>query len=192
MNDFAVLHAWVDESMQTTGGGFYVLAASVADPAQCDPIREELRGLLLGRAKRLHWRDQVPKRRRVIATVIAGLTIPHTVVVGAPISPQRQERARRLCLERLLFELIELGVTQVWLETRTQSLNARDLTVIEAFRAKNSISESLTVRFAQPEQEPMLWLPDAVAGAVGGRLRSEDVAYGTLFRSITLHTIEIS
>lgn len=192
MTDSAVLHAWVDESMQTTGGGFYVLAASVADPAQCDPIRDELRGLLLGKAKRLHWRDEVPRRRKVIASVIISLDTPHTVVVGTPISPQRQERARRLCLERLLYELTALGVSQVWLESRTQSLNARDLTMVAALRSRGGIPKSLVIDFAQPEQEPMLWLPDAIAGAVAGHYRGEAIAFNILRTAVTLHTITLS
>lgn len=45
------LHAWVDESMTTavtpnTPEPFYILAAAVADPDDCDGTRSQLRDLL--------------------------------------------------------------------------------------------------------------------------------------------------
>ncbi len=115
MTSTAVLHAWVDESVHTAGGalaeGIYLLAATIADPVACGPIRDELRGLLLGRSRRLHWRDHTRRRRRLIAGTLAQLDVTHSIVVGAPIDPQRQERAHRLCMERLLHELAAVGVS---------------------------------------------------------------------------------
>ncbi|MFT3798733.1 hypothetical protein [Microbacterium sp.] len=103
-----VLHAWVDESMHAPGGvlteGIHILAAAVADPASCEPVRAELRRLLPGGARRLHWRDENPRRRRVIAAAVATLDVAQTVIVGAPLDQHKQERARRLCMERLLHE----------------------------------------------------------------------------------------
>lgn len=191
------LHAWVDESMHTADGaladGFYLLAATVADPAGCEPIRDELRGLVLGKRMRLHWRDQTRRRRHVIADALAALDVTHTVVVGVPLDSHRQERARRYCLERLLHELHVVGVGQVWAETRTQSLNARDRTMVAALRSRGTIPASLSVEFAQPEQEPMLWLPDAVAGAIGMHRRGGDTEpYGRLREAITEHVIALS
>lgn len=194
MTPVPALHAWVDESMHpasaTLAEGVYLLAATVADPAVCGPVREELRRLLIGKSRRLHWRDQTPRRRRVIADTVAAFDVLHSVVVGAPIDPRRQERARRLCMERLLHELDSLGVDRVWAETRTQSLNERDRTLIAALRSRGAIPTSLTVEFIQPEQEPMLWPPDAVAGAIGMRRRgADDVPYERLRRGITEHSI---
>ncbi|PRI11010.1 hypothetical protein [Leucobacter massiliensis] len=186
----------MDESIHTAGGplaeGIYLLAATVADPAACEPIRDTLRGLLLGKSTRLHWYDQTPRRRRLIAGVLADLDVTHTIIVGAPIDPHRQERARRLCLERLLHELHSLGVERVWAETRTQSLNDRDRTMVAALRSRGAIPAHLAVEFAQPDQEPMLWLPDAVAGAVGMHHRGRDPEpYERLRHTITEHTIRL-
>jgi hypothetical protein len=44
----------------------------------------------------------------------------------------------------------------------------RDLRLVKALRGKRSISSSIRVEFARPKDEPMLWIPDAVAGAVNG------------------------
>jgi hypothetical protein len=106
--DFA-LHAWTDESMQfpqRSGGiGYYLLAAAVADPAACTPIRDSMRELVLSGATRLHWRDESGPRRAKIASAIGGHDLANLVIVGAPVDPRRQERARRLCMERLIHEL---------------------------------------------------------------------------------------
>ncbi|MGW2091841.1 hypothetical protein [Promicromonospora sukumoe] len=87
--------------------------------------------------------------------------------MGAPIDPKRQERARRQCMERLVFEMGTLAVSQVWLESRTQSLNERDRRMFAALHAKHAMPTDLHIDFALPTGEPMLWVADAVAGAVG-------------------------
>lgn len=95
-------------------------------------------------------------------------------------------------MERLLHELRLLAVTHVWLETRTASLNGHDRRMLDALRGRHVIPGALMVDFAQPDQEPMLWLPDAVAGAVGMRYRDDDdMPYRVLAARITEHTITL-
>ncbi|MEU4385434.1 hypothetical protein [Promicromonospora sp. NPDC023805] len=167
-DDFA-LHAWVDESMRAARDGregLYLLAAVVADPSACDAMRETLRALLLRGAQRLHWRDETVDRRLKIASAIGAQDVALVVVVGAPIDHRRQERARAICMERLLYELDQVGVRQVFLESRHDALNTRDIRLVDALRIRGSISRTIVVNFALPKLEPMLWAPDAVAGAV--------------------------
>lgn len=154
--------------------GIYLLVATVADPATCDPIRDTLRGRLVKRQPRWHWRTESAKRRLEMAEVIAGFSLAHTVVIGAPVNERRQERARRICMERLYFELHSREVDTVWVESRHESLNRRDREMVDALRGKGVIGESMRVEFALPKQEPMLWIPDAVAGAVGAFRKGED------------------
>jgi hypothetical protein len=168
-DEFA-LHAWVEESMQMPRqerDGHYLLAAAIASPAACDPMRDNLRELLLKGARRLHWRDESAPRRAKIASAIAGHDLVHVVVVGTPIDAKKQERARRQCLERLVFELGSLDVSRVWLESRTQSLNDRDRRMFAALHAKHAMPAEFHIDFALPTEDPMLWVADAVAGAVG-------------------------
>lgn len=197
MTSTPALHAWVDESMHTRGGvltdGIYILAAAVADPETCDPIRDELRRLLPGRARRLHWRDENARRRRVIAGAVASLDVAQTVVIGAPLDQHRQERARRLCMEKLLHELAALGVSHAWVERREASLNRRDRQMVNVLRARHAIPATLTVDFIHPEGEPMLWLPDVAAGAVGAYRRAIDAEpYERLHRTITVHAVPLN
>ncbi|MFT4163921.1 MAG: hypothetical protein QM650_01605 [Microlunatus sp.] len=88
--------------------------------------------------------------------------------------------------------LSELAVSQVWIESRTQSLNRRDQRMIDALRSRRVIPSGLTLDFALPSVEPMLWLPDIVAGAVGLFRRGNDpVPYEVLRPQIVEHEIRI-
>lgn len=144
----------------------YVLASVVADPAACHAVRETLRSLTIQRGGRLHWRDEDRKLRDRIAHAVADVDIAAIAVVGSPIDNARQERARRCCLERLLFELGDLAVNHTWLEARAPAQNSKDLRLVDTARDRGLIPTEMRVDFAGPREEPMLWLPDAVAGAV--------------------------
>lgn len=154
--------------------GIYLLAATVASPLTCEPVRDALRALLLGRSRRLHWTHEASSRQLVIAETIATQSVVHTVVIGAPLDRHRQERARRLCMERLFFELEHVDVSSIWIESRHESLNRQDQRMVDALRNRRALSPSTVVGFARPGDEPMLWVPDAVAGAVGGARTAGD------------------
>lgn len=166
------LHAWVDESIHLDhGSGLYVLVAAVGDAGGCDGVRDELRSLVRKPRRRLHWGAEEPADKLKIAAAVGGFDVLNVVVVGSPVDPRKQERARRKCTERLFHRLHELGVTHVFMETRTESLNTRDIRMIAAMRGAQTIPAGLRVDFERPLDEPMLWVPDAVAGAVGAAMK---------------------
>ena len=170
------LTAWIDESIIVGRDGVpdtYTLAAAVADPSECDDIRDRLRSLTVGRSERLHWAHESPKRRDAIATLIAAVDIAAVVVVGSPMVGAKQERARRCCLEHLLYELGRAGVSDVWLESRSSAPDRRDIRLVDSARSKGLVPGTLQVGFGRPKLEPMLWGPDAVAGAVTADLLGE-------------------
>lgn len=129
-------------------------------------MREQLRRLVPSGSK-LHWRQLDSRSKKQCIDVLSSFDVAHIVVAGAPLDARRQERARAACMERLLFELGELGVTSVLLEARTESLNRRDMRLIEQLRGKRSLPRSLRVDIGLPSTEPMLWIPDQVLGALG-------------------------
>src|SRR5438874_2028879 len=101
------LSAWVDESVVTGpvgGSGTYTMAAVVADDERSPELRRSLADLTIKPGVRLHWVGESTKRRDLIAEAIARMDIAAIVTVGAPMERSRQERARRCCLERLLYE----------------------------------------------------------------------------------------
>lgn len=152
-----------------------MLAATVAEVDLASDIRHRLRGLLIGKNQRLHWRDENLRRRRTIAATIAEYDIAHTVAIGTPLNEQKQERARRICMESMLMELDRCGVRQVWIESRKRSQDLKDLKTLDAVRSKDLLDADLRLDFARPKAEPMLWIPDAVAGALGAALKADDM-----------------
>jgi hypothetical protein len=188
------LSAWVDESVivgRDGRPGVYTLAAVVADSANCDDIRGRLRALTLSRGGRLHWVDESSKRRDVIAAAIACIDLAAIVTIGSPMDKTKQERARRCCLERLLYELGLLGVSQVWLESRSATPDRRDLKLVDSARDKGMIPTDLKVDFARPRMESMLWLPDAVAGAVTAANLGEPRWMLAMSEVLTQHEVDV-
>ncbi len=162
------LHAWVDESLRLRAGepGLYILAAAVAEVSSCPPIRRDLNDLLLKGQRRLHWRDEDGARRHKFVSLVARADLELVVVVGTPVLPKKQERARRVCMEGLLHELDQRAVERVWLESRTTSLNKKDQVMVAALFGSHVISHRLRTEHASPVFEPMLWVADAAAGAI--------------------------
>ena len=113
-----------------------------------------------------------------------------TVVIGTPLAKKKQERARRKCLEALLPHLEQMGVTQIVMERRTPSLVGADRRMVIAIRGKRLIGGGLRVETAQPKEEPMLWLPDTVAGAFGAARDAGQPEYLALIGSVD--QIEVS
>lgn len=102
----------------------------------------------------------------MIISTVGPLPLEHLVVVRSCDSHEREERRRRRCLERLCMELDELGVESVTLESRGPADDRRDMAAVQAFRSQHLVSSRLRIFHLPGPREPMLWIPDAVCGAV--------------------------
>ena len=156
--------AYVDESLRVQAG-LYVLAAVIVADAQADRDREALRALLHRGQQRLHWRDENSTRRALLVSAVRQLPRTGAVVIATGVAPRRQERARRKCIERLLTELARRRVPTVVFERRHAELDARDRAMVAALRRQQSVPAWLRVSWVAATDEPLLWLPDIVAGA---------------------------
>jgi hypothetical protein len=154
--------------------GLYLMAAVLVAPAQADRYRAGLRALLLRRQPRLHWRDGNDKRRSQIIEAVAELRPTGIVVVGAGLDPKRQERSRRKCAESLLWELGEHHVVDVTFERRANALDLRDRDLVVSLKGRHAIPPRLSLSWRDPLSEPLLWLPDVVAGAKSLAERGDD------------------
>jgi hypothetical protein len=76
-----------------------------------------------------------------------------------------------------LADLEAAGVKRLVFESRQEARDTRDRQTIVTARKARLISRSLTHSFARPLEEPLLWIPDAIAGAVGAALVEEDRSY---------------
>ncbi|MGY4767464.1 hypothetical protein ACXC9Q_11165 [Kribbella sp. CWNU-51] len=188
------LSAWVDESVVVGppgGSGTYTMAAVVTDHGCCDELRRELTELTIKPGVRLHWVGESVKRRDLVVEAVARMDIAAILTVGTPMERSRQERARRCCLERLLSELDQFGVSEAWLESRAAAQDRRDLRLVDSARRKRLISPDLQVGFARPSAEPMLWLPDAVAGAMSAAVLGEERWLTAMAAVVTVHQVVI-
>lgn len=161
------LHAWVDESVHV-GNRLYLLAAAVAprDEDQLDVCRARLRSLVRHARGRLHWNSEEERDLVAITDAIADMPLSNIVVIATRLNPKKQERARRKCLEQLLHRLATAEVEHVWLESRDTIGNRRDLAMVASLRTTHVLPPSMRIDHARPLDEPLLWLPDSVAGAV--------------------------
>ena len=189
----ASCHAWVDESIHVTARvPIYLLAAVVADDLAGESLRHDLRRLVRRPRQRLHWRDEEYEDRMAAVTAIAKADLSLIVVVGTPLDPRRQERARRKCMERLFncFRGVR-GLDTVWIESRTVSLNQADEHMVVALRGSRVIDATVRCQFALSSSDPMLWPADVVAGAVGASYRGEPVYRGVLDPHLVVDEVDL-
>ena len=176
--------AYVDESLRLTGEGLYVLAAVVVPDARAADVRATLRAAVPPGLRRYHWRKEGGASRSAIVALLAELGCPALAVTCA-VDPKRQERARRRCLVRLLWELTERGTATLVFETRGHA-DASDRRLVKQAEAAGWVPH-VDYLFARPDDECLLWLADVVAGAVSRHLGDHDETYAaTLARLLTV------
>jgi hypothetical protein len=166
----ARLLSYGDESMRTvprSATAVYILAAAIVAEDRCATVRDQLRPMVRRGQGQLHWRDEHQARREAIAKTLAMVGVDSVVVIGTMIETRKQERARRLLLGHLLGELDRRQVAALMLESRHPERDRHDLKAVGGFRNQRRVSRRLVVGHTRPVQEPLLWVPDAVAGAVG-------------------------
>ena len=161
------LVAWGDESMrQNADPQMYLMCATVFGKY----AEEGLDGLVKAKPRamrKLHWRDlRESEKARVVEAMAA---IPHwsTVVVATPLNGVRQERGRRKALEVLLQRLEAEGVGLLNLESRWRQEDKADLDMVFALQNRRLIRDIRIRHLRSGEDEPKLWMPDQVLGAVG-------------------------
>lgn len=161
------LVAYVDESFhEHPTAGFYVLAAAVFD-SESDDARQVMLGLRGGRrTDKLHWNEMDARQQRTAAQKVAELPGVHLVTIGTPVPRRKQERARRASLRRLTYELHGMGVTQLMMEARQDTLDRADVQLVAATRFDLPKGTRLRVDHQRGAAEPLFWVADIVAGAI--------------------------
>ena len=112
-----------------------------------------------------HWRTDSDDRHDHLIGVIARLPIEALVVVRQGPETDKNERRRCKCLETLLPELTRCGCTHLVIESRGARDDRRDRDMLDALRAKKEIT-GLRLDHAPGPADPVLWIADAVCGAV--------------------------
>lgn len=157
------MHAFVDESYTDST---YTFGACLIEQRHMEHAREQMRSLLLPGQKKVHWTKESDKRRFAISDVVAGISMERIAIVREGSSHERHERQRRLCLAPMLRLIDAREVTAAWFESRNHRDDARDDVVVSALRSRFDLGAHLRVNHVFGSNEPLLWIADAICGAV--------------------------
>jgi hypothetical protein len=152
------VHVFVDESHRDA----YLMCAARVDPQSLDGLRRLMRSFALRGQRRLHFVKERPGRKREILDVLARENFTARIYLCR--GPAKI--ARILCLEQLVIDLEEPRASRLVIEP-VESLRAQDTEVIDRIARRHPGLEGLTHCHLSPGNEPLLWLPDAVAWAYG-------------------------
>jgi len=183
--------AFADESLRVRDG-LYVLAAVIVADNDFEDVRRALLDLRQRRQDRLHWREESSKRRTVLVSRMRELPHSGVVVIGSGMEPGRQERARRLCIERLLTEMTSQGIMTVVFERRQPGLDARDRVMVAALQRRHSVPAGLRASWQPAGSEPLLWLADIAAGAAALAHAGDDTYWTELSAGFTVRRFAVS
>ena len=165
-NTFDNNTAYGDESIRMAGDPpFYMLGVCSLKNA-CEADLNALATIMPPGAKKLHWRDMSQGLQRQSLALLANIDCFDLVVVASPLDGKKQERARRKCLEALLPLLEERGVARVVLESRGSASDKLDINYIKYAKGSRTI-RTINVGHASGANEPRLWIPDQIIGAMG-------------------------
>ncbi|PZF83083.1 hypothetical protein [Jiangella anatolica] len=166
-------HAYVDESKRRD----YIVAAAVIAADGVVGARQAMRGLLVGKQQRIHFKDEKPARKELIIATALDLCTDVRLYVC-----RTRHSARESCLQTMVPDLVDIGVDRLVLE-RDQSTVQLDKQVL--YEATRKVGAALTYHHHTPHQEPLLWVPDAIAWcwAAGGAWRQRVSARVTVFEA---------
>jgi len=168
--------AYVDESLRVSHAGLYLLAAAVVAGDDADDARRALRRVLLPGQLRFHWRlERGGQRARMLAAVAK--IRPAVLAYSCRPMPRRQERARALCVNSLVWDLHERDIKHAVFESRGEHGDRRDAATIEQARRAKWAAAAVTYGFDRADDEPLLWIADALAGAISAHLAEGDATY---------------
>ncbi len=170
--------AFVDESVRRVGIGVYVVGCVVMDPgneAIEDALRRD-RPFQFSKADAGHKARMLDMMRqlelRTSAYFLRGL-----------FSAGGEEKARVLCLRRMLQDLMDWDVHDLVLESRRPRQDTFDaITIVSAKRA--GLAPDPLAYDWRPKAERRLSMADAVAGALRTTYEHHLVSMGTVIREV--------
>lgn len=160
------MHAFVDETKQN---GLLVVS-TVVEVRHLKEARQQLREQRVKGQSRIHFKKESDSRRRSICSALCELAVEVTVYDATRIKGAIDARAA--CLTAAVEDLAGLGVQRLTIE-QDDSLVTSDRQVLYTAVRKFSVEDSMVYEHMRPNEEPLLWVSDAVAWCVakGGNWR---------------------
>jgi hypothetical protein len=178
------LSAFIDESgsHRSLDPNTYMLAAAIYDSETSLKASAAMQSLLLPGQQKVHWHDEDERRRLKLVNEVAGLEGVGLIVVRNGLPGEKDERRRRLCGERMYYELQQSGVQNAVFESRGPADDRRDRTHLDSLKASKQITGSFRVDHLAGKAEPLLWVPDILCGALS-QARTGNEVYLELLRA---------
>jgi len=168
----------------------YIFAVAYVAAEDNDQVRNAMNGLREPGQRKLHWRDESVKRRRLITERIATMKVELLVVVRTGVAGERPERRRKECVARIIYELTNGGIEHAVFESRGRADDKRDRDLLDSLRANRSLTNRLRLDHEKGPREPLLWIADAACGAVAAE-RAGNPEYANKLRCV-MTVIDIS
>jgi len=153
------VHAFGDESRRSS----YLLAAAILTPAELAAARVLLRALRQGAQPRIHFQAEGDPRRLKIVAELVSAGLRTRVYTGC--GPD--EAVRQACLQRLVHDLVAMGAQRLVLEGRGRREDLADRHTIRHVLGPRPSSAGLVYEHLRSHEDPLLWVPDAVAWCHG-------------------------
>jgi hypothetical protein len=150
-------HVFVDESKRDV----YLVAAAVVAPADLTGARSALRAMQMPGTRRVHFQAESEAFRRKFLARVSELQVTARVYTAGG---RTDLDSRRQILTRLVGDLVTMGASRLVIE-QDDSVVVHDRRTIKAERARLLAVDSLRFDHLRGVQDPLLWLPDAIAWA---------------------------
>lgn len=170
---------YIDESKSK---GYTIVTAAVIT-ADISTMRKEIAKLRKNGQSRVHFVNESPARRREILSILVSLGLTARIYHAERMhDPEARER----CLAAVVADAAQHGVSKIVLE-RDASIEQFDRRILYREIESNSIRGSIQYGHDTAKNEPLLWVPDAIAWsyARGGEWK-------TRIRSLVIDVTNVS
>lgn len=137
-----------------------MIIAAIVEPADVSEVRKNVRALLLPGQREIHFKKEKPIRRRSLVDTVARW--PVEIRIYRRSHKRELEKARQLCLDRMVRDLLARKAGRMVLDSRAEQDPQDVRTIRQAVRAHHEQSY-LTWEHCESGAELLLALPD-VAG----------------------------
>ncbi len=150
--------AYIDESHRS---GKYLISAVVTLESRQPQLRADLRRLILPGQQRVHFVNESDRRKKHILDVAAECSVKNEMWTATGF---KQNAARIAIFEAMIPLLVRDGVDRFIVESGGAQ-DKKDRAVLAGTLRTHGLSAAY--RHARPQEEPLLWLPDALAWCFG-------------------------
>jgi hypothetical protein len=178
----ALVNVFVDEAIYQPGEGVYVLAAVLLEDSAKAAARRAARRVPVIRGRRCHWHKEEDREQFAMLKALERHSAGALAYVATPARGRDQEAIRQGLLFQLAGDAARRDAVDLTIESRQHRNDQRDSSTL--IKARRELSIELAYAHATPSEEPLLWMADAIAGAVLAQARKDGRYVAALARGV--------